>query len=518
MARILGLDLGSFSVKAVTLETTLRSAAVKGFIEVPVQNGDLKAALGELLVKNPVNADQIIVSMPGLSLATHPISLPFSDPKRIESTLAFEVEDELPFDLTEAVYDYQVASLDNAGSQLLVGVVKKAELAKALDVLKELKLEPRIVTHPGLAAQSLLMQLPPNENAVAIVDIGHERTVASVGRVGHGVELARTFAGGGVYLTRALGQEFKIPPAEAQTWKDQHAALGEYAVGDDAERAAAAFIRGLQPVLRELKATFKQYSAHTRRHVDAVYLCGGTAKMPGLAAQLAGDLGINVGVLELPNEAKQALGGPSPQAAQAYALALRGNASGARAQRFNLRRGEFAFKSDFDFVSDKLGQLVTFGAVLLVLLIASSIVRNTVLERRVKAINASMCDIMQRYVGKCDKAWETDFRLAKGMLEGHDSPAANIPKKSAVNLLAELTARLPADVPVTTDQMIVDLDRISARFETDSSKHVEDIVAALKTFKCFKEVSEGKLEKSKDGSKVTFRLDIEVDCPAEGST
>ncbi len=55
---------------------------------------------------------------------------------------------------------------------------------------------------------------------------------------------------------------------------------------------------------------------------------------------------------------------------------------------------------------------------------------------------------------------------------------------------------------MTTDQMIrVDPDRISARFETDSSKHVEDIVAALKTFKCFKEVSEGKLEKNKDGTK-----------------
>ena len=57
-----------------------------------------------------------------------------------------------------------------------------------------------------------------------------------------------------------------------------------------------------------------------------------------------------------------------------------------------------------------------------------------------------------------------------------------------------------------------------ARFETDSSKHVEDVVAALKGHKCFREIKQGKLEKNKDGSKVQFRLDIQVECPSEGST
>jgi general secretion pathway protein L len=285
-------------------------------------------------------------------------------------------------------------------------------------------------------------------------------------------------------------------------------------VGADAERAANSFIRGMQGILRELKSTLKSYSARSKRAVETVYLCGGTAKLPGLCEQLTRDLGIEVQLLELPNEAKAAMPAPCPQAAQAYALALRGNATGAKAPRFNLRRGEFAFKSDFDFISDKLGQLVTFGAVLLVLLVASGIVRNTVLERREKAVDAMLCDITNRYLGRCEK----NFDVALNMLQGSGSPSASIPKRSAVTLLADLTKALPTDFPVTADQIIVDLDRISARFETDSSKHVEDIVAALKAEKCFREVKEGKLEKNKDGSKVQFRLDIQVECPAETST
>jgi general secretion pathway protein L len=150
----------------------------------------------------------------------------------------------------------------------------------------------------------------------------------------------------------------------------------------------------------------------------------------------------------------------------------------------------------------------------LVLLIASGIVRNTVLERRERAVDAQLCDITQRYIGRCEK----NFDIAMNMLQGKESPAANIPRYSAVTMLAELIAHLPTEYPVTADQIVIDLDRVSARFETDSSKHVEDIVAALKTYQCFKEVKEGKLEKNKDGSKVSFRLDIHVECPAEGAT
>jgi general secretion pathway protein L len=512
MARILGLDLGSYSVKGVLLETTMRSSVVRAYEEV--RNTDLKASLADLLARGNFLADQVVVSMPGLSMATHSIGLPFADPKRIESTLGFEVEEQLPFDLSEAVYDYHVASLDNGGSQLVVGVVKKDELSKLLELLKELKVEPRIVTHPALAMQMMFPMLPASEGAVAIVDIGHERTCVSIGRQTQGVELARTYAGGGIALTKALAAEFKIGIPEATLWKDEHAALGEHVVGPDAERAAAAFIRGLQPVLRELKSTLKSYSARSKRNVDSVYLCGGTARLPGIEEQLTSDLGLKVQRLELPAETKELISARAPQASQAYALALRGNASGAKAPRFNLRRGDFAFKSDLDFVSDKLGQLATFGAVLLVLLIASGIVRNTVLERREKAVDAQLCDVTQRYIGRCEK----NFDIAINMLQGKESVAANIPKYSAVTLLAELSAHLPDGVPVTADQIVVDLDRVSARFETDSSKHVEDIVASLKTYKCFKEVKEGKLEKNKDGSKVQFRLDIQVECPTEGAT
>jgi general secretion pathway protein L len=243
MARILGLDLGSYRVKGVVLETTLRGFTISDTFSAPVPtDGDrmerLKAALPRLIESGPLAVDTVVVALPGVSLATHPITLPFSDPKKIEATLAGEVESQVPFDLSEAVYDYQPGPTDERGTSLLVGVVKREELAQTLELLKVAKLDPRIVTHPGLVYQALFQGVraptAPGDEALAIIDIGHERTSIAIGSPLHGVELARTFPGGGLALSKALAAEFKISLGEATEWKEQHGAGGTEVVGPDA--------------------------------------------------------------------------------------------------------------------------------------------------------------------------------------------------------------------------------------------------------------------------------------------
>lgn len=525
MARILGLDLGSHSVKGLLLDSNVRNPVVKAWAEVRrAPEGDrqetLRAAVRELLARPELqHADQVVVALPGPSLATHQLTLPFTDPKRIEATIPFEVESQIPFDLGDAVFDYQVASqVKDKGSELLVGVVRREELTSLLGLLNEAGVDPRVVTHPGITYQNLLMQQPSlfaglDAEAVAIVDIGHERTTLAIGRPGVGVEFARTFSGGGLSLSRALATEFQTPLQEAHHWKEAHGALASaaQAQGPDGERAAAAFVRGLQPVLRELRPSFKAFTARTRRNVGAVLVCGGTARMPGLAEQLGKDLGVPARVLALPPEASTAVPATEqPAAMQAYSLSLRGQAAGAKAPRFNLRRGEFAFKGDYDYVKDKLGLLASFAATLLLLLIASGVVRNSVLARREAQVDAVLCDVTQRILGSCEK----NYDLALNRLKGVESPAAALPKLSAVNLLAEMTQRVPADVPVTFDRIDIDLERISVRGLTDSSKQIDAIATALKGHRCFKEVKEGKVEKTKE-NKVSFRLDIQVQCPEQ---
>lgn len=540
MARILGLDLGSASVKAVLLESGLRGATVRQVLVAPTPpEGELLARLGAALdglaASGPLSADTIVLALPGSSSAIHAVTLPFTDPKKIDATIGFEIEGQLPFELAEAQLDYQLAHTSRDSATLNVGVVRRQELAALLELLRARKLEPRVVTHPGLAAQLLLGALPAAalperpDDAVALIDLGHERVTVAIGRPGGSVEACRIFPGGGLALSKALAAELGLDLAAAQAWKERHGAIGPAAVGPEAERAEAAFLRALVPVLRELRPTLKSYSARSRRGVARVFLTGGTARLPGLAARLEAELSLPTSELELPAELTavrrgagpgEPSGGPSsddgaprpssaPELALAWALAKRGELSGAKAPRFNLRRGAFALRTDFDALGERLGQLAALGTLLFVLLVASHIVRNAVLERRDLQVDAALCALTQQVLGRCEK----NFDVALNLLQGHESAAAVLPKRSAATLLATLAERIPDDIPLTLEQVSVDLDRMSLRCETATSKQVEDVVALLKATPCFKDVKEGKLEKSKDGAKVSFRLDIQIECP-----
>ena len=69
MARILGLDLGSYSVKGILFESNLRGYSTKAYAEVRRAEGDrtetLRAAVQQLLPQLPMQADQVIVALPG---------------------------------------------------------------------------------------------------------------------------------------------------------------------------------------------------------------------------------------------------------------------------------------------------------------------------------------------------------------------------------------------------------------------------------------------------------------------
>jgi len=522
MATVLGLDLGSYGIKGVLLDTSLRGYQLGAFGQTPRPPGErlesLRQGLAEFFRSHPIRADQLVVALPGPSLATHTLALPFTDAKRIEAALPFEVESQLPFDLSEAVFDYQVATRRDKQSDLIVGVARKDELRSLLEVLKELNVDPRIVTHPAVEYQNLLLAAPQlfesseGGASVAVVDIGHERTTVTIGRPASGLEFGRIFAGGGSDITRAIASSLQVSWDEATQWKETEAAISASPSSGSPSEAIDALSRGLQPVIREVRATFKAFTVRSRRTVGRVYLCGGTARLPGLDQGLEGALGVPAELLRLPAEAANVPASEQPTVAQAFALALRGQIPSAKGPRLNFRRGEFAFRAGFDYMRQRVGVLLTFAAVLLVLLIGSGFVRNSVLSRREAAVDAVLCNITKRVLGQC----ETNFDRALNRLHGVESPAAAIPKFSAVALLAELTQRIPPDIAVTFDQIIVDTERISLRGETESSKQIDSIETGIRTFRCFRNVTVGKVQKTKDGQRVSFALDVQIECPEQG--
>lgn len=513
--KILGLDIGAHSVKAVLLEGSMRGWELKAHAIAPIGPAEenpaaapggeapaedaaapaadlrLSRAIGAVAQQlGGVRSDIAAVALPGTSAASPILALPFAEQKKIEATLGFEVEGLLPFDVDEALYDYQVLAQDDGKSELLVGVVRRDEFAPFLAELQGAGLDPRLVTLPGIALADLGADLArraglAGDEFAAILDLGHERSVLSVVRGAAGekahsaLAFSRTFSGGGAELPG-------IESADLRT--------------DEAAR------RRLHALLREVRQSLRAAQARTRKPVSRIFVGGALAQVPGLVEHLGRDLGLPAEPVTLPGDAGAKIpAAQQPAFALALGLALRAQARGGK--QLNFRKGPFAFKGDLDYLKGKASRLVAFAAVLVVLFGANFWARLQTVKAEEAQLDDALCEVTQRVLGQC----ETDFNLALSKLQGGDTHAAQIPTASAMEVFTEAVARVPTDVGLKFEELDVTLERMRLKGVVDSFDGVDQVVAGMKKSRCIGDVKRGRVQRNRD-EKIEFTIDAAYVC------
>jgi general secretion pathway protein L len=553
--RILGLDLGAHAVKAVLVESTFRGFAVAGAARAPVSSaegdpspGRWGAAVKALLAETGFSFDSAVVALPGAGASSLAVTLPFADARRIEQTVGFEVEGQIPFDLADVAWDWQPLAVRDGKTELLVSVVRKEELAALLAALGEAGVDPRVVVPAGPAYAALFASgavapasapagtaaAPPAEGAPApaaegapaaggvpagaeaLVDVGLDRTSVAV-VAGGACEAARTFAFGASHLARALARELGITEAEGAALVSAEAggppvpeALAAHAADP---RAGEALRRALAPLARELRATLRAWRARAgQRRVDRLVLAGEAARLAGLAGVLAPEVEGPVEPLALAGASAERIpAADAPGLALALALALRGH-QGSRAPRLNLRRGALAFTRDFEHVKGRVARLGAYAALVLLLGIASAGVKYFALARQEAALDRALCDAEQKILGRCF----SNFEEAQAVLRGRGTIGESLPRVSAVDLFAELSDRVPPEVPVRLDRIELTKEKLHLQGTTDAAENVDRLVAGLKASRCFADARSGGARRRANDGKFEFSIDASLTCLEQG--
>lgn len=542
---IMGLDLGARAVKAVLLESAYRGYRVAGHAEVPLEpaaeggpplRDRQAAALARLLADQGWRPDACVALLPGAAVAAHVLTLPFTDPRRIEQTIGFEVEGQIPFELAEAAWDWQPLAERGGAADLWVGVAPRAELTGLLALLAQVGLDPQVVLPAAPALATLLapgvLEAPaaaPAEGeptpaapaaapVEAVLDLGEERTQLCLAAGGR-LEAARTVAVGAGGLARALARDLAIPEADASALLRAEAA-GEppppalAALAAD-PRAGDALRRALTPLVREVRATLRAWRARVGpRPVARLWLAGGLARLPGLPALLAAEVDGPVLPIALARPAADGLpAAAAPGLALALAAALRAH-QGGRAGRLNLRRGDAAYTRDFEHLRGKVSRLGVAAGLVLLLAAASSGVKVFALSRQEAQLDRVLCDAQTKIIGKCFPNHEE----AISVLRGRGVPGAAIPKGSAVEVLAELAGRTPEGVSLRYDRIEVTDRKLHLQGATDTAESVDKIVEALHASRCFADARAAGVRKRSSDQKFEFSVDSALACgePAQG--
>ncbi|GEJ55601.1 PilN domain-containing protein [Anaeromyxobacter diazotrophicus] len=481
--RILGLDLGATAARAVLLESSYRGFTIADVRAAPVapeaEGGpplrERQLAAAGALLEDGLAFDTALVALPGPS-ASHVVSLPFTDPRRIEQTVGFEVEGQIPFDLTEVAWDWQALQLAEGRADLLVAVVRKEELAALLAGLAPLGVDPRAVLPPGPALAALF--------------------------------------GAGVLAGELAAAPGEAPPAEAVLEVEPGRATLALVAGGALEGARTFPLGAAMPVAalaREVRSTLRAWRPRggaAARPVGRLLLAGEAARLPGLPEALQGEVQGPVEPLALTGPAAERVPPEqAPELALALALALRGH-QGARAPRLNLRRGELAYTRDFQHVRGKVVRLASWAALVLLLAMVSSGVKVFALSRQEQLLDRALCDATQKLVGKC---YEND-ELAVAALRGKGTLAASIPKNSALDIFTELSVRTPQDFWLKLDRIEITRDKLHLQGVTDAAENVDRVVTALRGSRCFGDARSGGARKRSGDGKFEFTIDSDLTC------
>lgn len=287
--RILGLDIGSSSIKAVELDSAFRRLQVLDYFEEKLEEGASQAdGVFRLLSGLARRPDRVAVAMPNRQVTFRNLKLPTKDRKAIQTSLAFELEDELPFPLDAAQTSYVALTQGSFGTHLHMGATLKKNVAELISTLSNVGVDPDLITTEAWAYRTILNRTlgrPAQERPILLAQLGQYRSTLYIHWKGQPV-YTKEVPWGGVDLTKAIGQDLSVPLAEAERIKVDRAAILSSAAATagspDAQALSTALQKAAQPLIQEMRQADLASKHLTMHSLGTVLLSGGPALLPGL--------------------------------------------------------------------------------------------------------------------------------------------------------------------------------------------------------------------------------------------
>lgn len=486
MSTWLGIDIGATAVKIAAVRSAYRKVQLIGLASVEVaQAGGVAEAIttaARAVMGNERGfGDAVAIALDGARATVKVIGLPASASKQIGEVLPFELEASLPFDLSEAVFDYRVLPglRERKGEEIaaLVGVAKTADVASRIDLVKAaLAVEPERVGLGAFPIANLVAYVPSlAEGVVAVVDLG---TVSSDVLI---------LSGGEPVFARTVGLGTKGLPGTASK------------------------------LARELRTTVAAHRAQGGEPVARVLLCGGGAYVAGAEAFLSSALEIPVETLPPPALEAPALA-PEYAAtlarfAKAIGLAI---GLGSRTSGLNLRRGPLAFERGMAWIRERVPLLAGLAAVILVSFLFSAWAQLYAKSKEKDVLEAALATVSKEVLGEETTSPERARQLlSKQTSVSDDDP---MPHADAFDVLVKLSEQIPESITHDIDEFDFQKGHVVVHGIVPTVADAETIRTNLSQERCFSEPKITRTTQMVGESRQKYVLEFDLKCPEDKKT
>lgn len=491
---VVGLDIGSWSVKVAELSAGLRGASFVRFAELELPRGapseEIEATIQLWVQSRNLSPEILVTALSTERLTQRHLRFPFAGAKRVASALAFEIDEELPVPLSDVVLAHEQVLARPDQTDVLVAIATRADVELHLASLRRMELEPRIVESEGASLANLSSFLELTDVSRLILDVGHGKTNLVLLVDGKPIALRRIPIAGR-QLSEALARDLKVSIDVAEEHKHEQGVFergsakpGSPGVRDVLERLAREVQRSVQAVVGDpLDPVSPQ----------EILLVGGSARLRGLPEFFAERLGLPARVIEVDasDDGRERFSSAGPALfAQAAALALRGSST-ERVTQSDFRQGDLGYSPDLSGLRPQLRFTVGLFGLFLALWVASAAVGSWLEGRRVAGLQAEIASIREQAFPGAPRS-DTPLQALESQAAETRELASHLGVTgkglSVLEIIRQISALTPASLDVSLDELTIERQSIVARGHTSDFVSADQLKAELSKFEGFQRV------------------------------
>lgn len=413
--RILGIDIGSSSIKAIELDSAFGRCEIHNYHEIFWQQAEeknLSKMIHPLIESLPKRPNRIVACLEPGETTFRNFQLPLRDKKTIQSTILFELDDEIPFTPQSTFVDFTILSQIKQLSSIHVAVVSKQHIRHSIEQWNQSIFEPDIITTPAWAYSCLLNKINassqkdhPTESITLLVHIGQYKTTFYLHYQG-APGFIREITWGGEDLTEAISKKYEISTKEAEDLKKNHGLLlTEEQTQPTLEQIelSSCLKEAIEPFLAE--AHFTEIIAKNKflKPVQSIRIFGGTTLLPGLSQWIQETLNITTKPLHALSSITTSGVTYSEETEAKFTLALSlclCSVGSSRNAFINLRKDEFSKKNKNKRIKIKeLKKPLMALATICICLLTSLIIQSVIYKSRLLATDVLLEKSIRSFFG-----------------------------------------------------------------------------------------------------------------------
>jgi len=292
------VELGNNCLRGLHLSTVRGAVEVIGFDSIQhakvLSGSGVKAAemdelialsLRQFVKQNNLGKDDVVVSVPSQNSFARFVKLPPVEQKRIPEIVKFEAAQQIPFDINDVQWDWQLMTeTDSAETVVGIFAIKNDVVSSMLEHFSRENITVSYVQMAPMALYNYALYdrgdlLKSEDQAIVVLDIGAENTDLVV--CTRAAVWQRCIPMGGNAFTRAIADTFKLNFEKAEKLK-RTAAMSKY---------ARQVFQAMRPVFTDLASEIQRSlgfysSSNPNTKLSKVIALGGGTKMRGLLKYL----------------------------------------------------------------------------------------------------------------------------------------------------------------------------------------------------------------------------------------